>query len=325
VQADPTTWTSRSGSSITAQFTGLTNGVVYLKSETGSPLKIALSALDDTSRKQALDALAASPYTAVAPGSIDPQRYIRAMGKLAGMYSHPLFDACFYEQQGQMDIFVKEDGVVKSEPLRAWLHVYYNDKGQSTWVQRKAVRLLEPAVYVDGKVLFRLLMDDGVKAEVFFQAHGNQIDVGYAVHDPPGLAFPSEHMVRLQVLPAVKQDGDDGRYVCARFPERLTADEMKQKAAGWTLALDPLKGRNVRYAYSQPVERFISPLKESQIGGGVYGPRSVSMRAPKTGGVLNAFIYTGYWPWDGYQLSYVRDNPAAAADNPKELATLTVE
>lgn len=327
-QAEMRTWTSQAGKTVQAEYIKTDGGVVFLEGNGGRDLRIPFASLNAESQAavKALEKTAGPAAGAAAQptGNELVDRYTREMGTVLGTYDHRLFQANFYENRAQMDLFLKEEnGVVRSPPLRTWLHVYY--KGSSDWLQRRMVKLEEPAVYDHGKIHYKLLMADDVHAEVYYEVAGNQIKMGYYVQDPPGIQYASQHMLRTQVTALFEFDNETDRFQSSRFAQGMTWEELKPKVSDYELILKPVKGKTEHYSYAETVGRFVSPLKRWEISGGAYGPRVIHARPPKSKGSLNAFVYSGHPPGEGYMLNYVNGDASDKSALQTRLAVITIE
>lgn len=235
--------------------------------------------------------------------SIDPAPYIRERGPVAGRYEHALFDVYFYEKSAQADLFIKEEGVYKTNPLRLYLYVFYHDTERNEWLPRRVTGMARPPVYEKGQMTYALQLEEGVIAEAYFHAQGNQLAMGYTVEDPRDLKYDSQHMLRVQVLPMEKGSERSGELVVVTE-----------------------KGKTERYGYMESVPRFASPLESWEIQGAVFGGRVVSMKLSKKGAALNAYIYPGLRPVDGYQLNFTSlKGPSRAGLTSAPQALLTVQ
>lgn len=313
------TWTSRAGKTVTAEYKGMSGSTVLLQGESGKDLRIPFAALSEESQAQAKILQAAEPK--VTTGAVGAKPGLDVLGTS----EQPFFTARFYEPDARMEVSIKEGASPKTDPLPFRIHVYYQNTQTGAWLQRKPVKLLEQPVYQGGKIRYKILMADNVEVEVYYYVHDNQIEMGYFLQDPEGISFPSDHMLRCDVPPLFTLNDETGAYSCTRFPGTFTWAELEPKLAGFELFLKPVRGKPVHHPYSLAVERLESPVKSWQIKGGVYGPRVLSMKAPKSDdGQLNAWIYGGYRPGNGYQLNYKDLKPSSRGAGMK-MATFTVK
>ncbi|MCL1909689.1 MAG: hypothetical protein FWG05_02000 [Kiritimatiellaeota bacterium] len=340
-------WKSVSGDEMTAEFVGIKDGKVLLKSESGmlSPqmsylapesreLATKLAAEAEKKAKDA-EALRRSTLTAAQKASeIDPLNYFTPRDAVYGPIVTKEYDAYFVEPNCRLFVFVKEDGAFKSEPIRIMPDMYYDNVKSATqrYVRREIKEVTGEPQFNPKDGTFRVgrLHDDDVASEVFYSCKPNEIKAGYRVTDPAKIEFETKHRLIATLSKTYLQtDAEDGMTKIHHSP-RLPpegADYAKVLSAveGWKVNFrTDVKDERTTFAYNKIAERMPSRASSATLSGGVYGRNGVTFSVASAGTIW-PWIYPSTCPMDGYTLAFAKNPGKTAPDLPAAMLKIEIK
>ena len=294
------TWTSGSGKKIEAEFVRSQFGMVTLKKEDGSEVKIRRMQLSKADRDwikeaeagpQQTDGIAADKRRGSLPVFTDGEWKSKN-----AVYQHENFDAVVNSSAG-LTIYPKEDGKRVGKSLGVYLACYYSDLKIGSSMGRGIVHfeLAPKPVMEPDKLAYEGKLKDNVDFGLYYSFHDNKISASGWCRDPKRILYPTI----FRIVTSIPKSHD--------IPSDMRTTEQEELLEGYEFVTRSVGGQKTMYPYCKPA-RMGGRVKSAWIEGPLFGARKVKFEAqsPKEAWLV-PWIYSKYAPWQGYCIQLFKE------------------
>jgi len=306
------TWTSRGGDKLEGEFVHSLWGMVTLKKEDGSEVKIRRMQLIKADRdwirefesREARERAEAGRTESETEGKDRKTNRLPVLadGKWKGyhaVYQHENFDAVV-DSSARIRIYPKEEGKRVDKSLTVGLGASYYDR-KAGYTKGRPVEIIESSssptvqpkeVVCEGK------LRHNVKFGLYYEFNGNEISARAWCKDPRSKAhYPTNFRISV----SIPKSHD--------IPPDMRLSQQEELLRDYTFVVDTIGRKKIVYSYDKPAQMRIK-CRAAEIVGPLFGSRKVRFKAksPKEAW-LYPHIYSKNAPWQGYGVRlYKKDN-----------------
>ena len=302
----PRTWTSVSGKSLEAEYVSLEYGKVKLRTSDGAFVSInarALSAGDQAWIKEE-EARRNAPAEIRSPAQPYELPVFKG-GEWDGyhaVYTARNFDACM-NVRGEILVHPKENGDRIGKHMLLYVDCYYRDedKGYHAIPITAYEDCPDPVKQPRTLTLAGVLRRD-VPFSVTYEFSEEGIKAYGACRDTREIVQPTAYRLRVKV-PASH-----------RYEDFATVEERNEALEEWKVVTSPIEGKRRTFGYGDSLTSMGGKNKQVTIDAPLYGTRKICFT---TGNYKDAnlapSIYSGKSLWQGFSVSYTKDEGDATA------------
>lgn len=293
------TWTSASGSTVSASYAGFKDGSVILEKEDGARLQIGLDMLIPADQAEVRKlALAAGHISDLGTGAITPATTKKLPAFADGIWkgNHTVYESDNYRaiicSDGRLTIQPRENGADVGVAVTHQIGVHYSDLSKQPPQKRHTGRRLlrfdappKPAIIQGRKhsVTLKGVFEHEVAFVRTFEFEPTKVQISLDIRDPSGIQYPSVAGFGCSVPRSL----DSGKFD--------TLEAVKSASKGWEYTLNGRGIPSTTTAFWQSIQKPTHGVASATFKG-PWGRRVIRFDMPPSRINRDTTVYSNFGP-----------------------------